>query len=591
MSPRLIDRTPLRSDAHTCNVVALRRSTLPSTLDAPFSGDRYGLTNATTPTAPTHQRDLSLGPSDLITRSGGTTPIEPLERQRQFQYARPGLRHSNSSAAALTGSGSLSLGGQQDSLQGAPGLLDDGFPSDAQGRLRSGSLTRPDKAVGTVSDAFGSGFSNTWLQNPAGRSSMNQVTTARGGASGRGGALHQVTSRESSFSSGNSSGGGEDNYQISQSTVDYLGLADNMETPRAATFGFQSGPAPPVPNNGSSGLGLPRGAAGGSAQDLQMTPTAATMVARNRASTVSVQPKSSASFQDLISAANLGLDRDHTRPVGLFDGAQRNSAANLRAGIEGMEYLESGGNTGNRDPYGSSAPHFGMGSSAQLRGYKDDGLSGSARPRATTISMLDQPSARLGNVGMHGSDLMDSLIAPSAPTPPPMGMGSGLISANQGGRRSALGNDDQARRRDRGEGARAGPGGASGDGMAAGQTPTRSIWLGNLDVMTTAQDLLQVFQGYGDIESLRLLPEKVSRVLQPKKGGRSATDVSDPCSSSLARSSTSSIETTPSAPKKTFNSVCTTLSLRSPTRPSGSGSERSIRYLPRSRRLRLNNIR
>jgi protein JSN1 len=313
------------------------------------------------------------------------------------------------------------------------------------------------------------------------------------------------------------------------------------------------------------------------------------MVARNRASTVSVQPKSSASFQDLISAANLGLDRDPTRPVGLFDGAQRNSAANLRAGIEGMEYLESGGNSGNRDPYGSSAPHFGMGSSTQLRGYKDDGLSGSARPRATTISMLDQPSARLGNVGMHGSELMDSLIAPSAPTPPPMGMGSGLISANQGGRRSALGNDDQARRRDRVEGARTGPGGASGDGMAAGQTPTRSIWLGNLDVMTTAQDLLQVFQGYGDIESLRLLPEKVSRVLQPKKGGRSATDVSEPCSPSLARSSTSLIETTPSAPRKTFNSVCTTLSLRCPTRPFGSDSERSIRYLPRSRRPQPNN--
>ena len=420
---------------------------------------------------------------------------------------------------------------------------------------------------------------------------MNQVTTARPGALGRGAPLHQVTSRESSFSSGNSSGGGEDNYAISQSTVDYLGLADNMETPRAATFGFQSGPAPPVPNNPS----MARGPGAGSAQDLQMTPTAATMVARNRASTVSVQPKSSASFQDLISAANLGLDRDPTRPVGLFDSAQRNSAANLRAGIEGMEYLENGGvNNGNRDPYGPSASHFGMpGSGQQLRGYKDDGLSGMARPRATTISMLDQPSARLGNVGMHGSELMDSLIAPSAPTPPPMGMSSGLISANQGGRRSALGNEDGgagSRRRERGgDGARSGPGGASGDGMAAGQTPKRSIWLGNLDVMTTAQDLLQVFQGYGDIESLRLLPEKVGprRALMPRR--RLLLTLS-PCYSH-AHSSTLSIATMLFVPRKTFNFGCTTSSPHCPTLLSGSDSERSTRFLPPNPLLRLSSTR
>jgi len=111
---------------------------------------------------------------------------------------------------------------------------------------------------------------------------------------------------------------------------------------------------------------------------------------------------------------------------------------------------------------------------------------------------------------LHGSDLMDSLIAPSAATPPPQGMAQSLLVGNQGGRRSVAGNDDGGRRRDRADAGRNGPGGGQGDGMAAGQTPTRSIWLGNLDVMTTAQDLLQVFQGYGDIESLRLLPEKVS---------------------------------------------------------------------------------
>jgi hypothetical protein len=240
-----------------------------------------------------------------------------------------------------------------------------------------------------------------------------------------------------------------------------------------------------------------------------MTPTAATMVARNRASTVSVQPKSSASFQDLISAANLGLDRDPTRPVGLFDSSRGAPATgSLRSGIEGIEYLEHG--NANRDPYGASSGYSGMtgGGASLLAGMSAGG--NLARPRATTISMLDQSSARLGNVGLHGSDLMDSLIAPSAATPPPQGMAQSLLVGNQGGRRSAAGNDDGGRRRDRADAGRNGPGGGQGDGMAAGQTPTRSIWLGNLDVMTTAQDLLQVFQGYGDIESLRLLPEKVS---------------------------------------------------------------------------------
>ncbi|PWN21418.1 hypothetical protein BCV69DRAFT_169722 [Microstroma glucosiphilum] len=40
------------------------------------------------------------------------------------------------------------------------------------------------------------------------------------------------------------------------------------------------------------------------------------------------------------------------------------------------------------------------------------------------------------------------------------------------------------------------------------QQPTRSLWIGNLDVSTTGQELMQAFAPYGAIESLRLLPEK-----------------------------------------------------------------------------------
>jgi protein JSN1 len=42
------------------------------------------------------------------------------------------------------------------------------------------------------------------------------------------------------------------------------------------------------------------------------------------------------------------------------------------------------------------------------------------------------------------------------------------------------------------------------------QTPTRSLWIGNLDGAVSSEQLIHVFAPYGAIESLRLLPEKVS---------------------------------------------------------------------------------
>jgi len=41
------------------------------------------------------------------------------------------------------------------------------------------------------------------------------------------------------------------------------------------------------------------------------------------------------------------------------------------------------------------------------------------------------------------------------------------------------------------------------------QTPTRSLWIGNLDSSVSSEQLIHVFAPYGAIESLRLLPEKV----------------------------------------------------------------------------------
>jgi protein JSN1 len=43
------------------------------------------------------------------------------------------------------------------------------------------------------------------------------------------------------------------------------------------------------------------------------------------------------------------------------------------------------------------------------------------------------------------------------------------------------------------------------------QTPSRSLWIGNLDSTMSSDALIHVFAPYGAIESLRLLPEKVSK--------------------------------------------------------------------------------
>lgn len=53
-----------------------------------------------------------------------------------------------------------------------------------------------------------------------------------------------------------------------------------------------------------------------------------------------------------------------------------------------------------------------------------------------------------------------------------------------------------------------GSGGGDNSVRSTNQTPSRSLWVGNLDSNTTGQELMRVFAPYGAIESLRLLPEK-----------------------------------------------------------------------------------
>jgi protein JSN1 len=370
-------------------------------------------------------------------------------------------------------------------------------------RLRSGSLTLADNGVGSNS---GNGFGSVFYSGAAPRSQLNQVLGSKD--------LRMITSHTSSNGSS-----GADEY-VTFSTMDYLGLggADNSETPRATTFGFEKGPAMPSASNSQRLQAQAQAQAQASASQT----TAATSSAnRNRANTVSnyTRPayKSASSFQDLISAANLGEDRDPSRPIGLYDDYSRYNMMPTLSGSGLDGYAKNPTTTG----------------SADIKGFKDSALLNSlSRPRATTIGMLDSPNLRnaIAAGGLaHNSHKVGSSVdiggyadaydnASSAPFVPTTRNDRGFASMHQAiaPRHNASqsissnfsvtsGLQDDGLSRSGGKGA---ANNLSADNQ--GQQPTRSLWLGNLDVMTTTNDLMQVFAQYGTIESLRLLPEKVS---------------------------------------------------------------------------------
>ena len=135
------------------------------------------------------------------------------------------------------------------------------------------------------------------------------------------------------------------------------------------------------------------------------------------------------------------------------------------------------------------------------------------RPRATTIGALDSPHRR-GNAppgylasipqspvqsGFHQSHMSMS----SAYGYPPRSRSDRDLtrsrdsSVTRGPRLSISSHPSRAATPDVG-------------GSSTPQMPTRSLWIGNLDVNASSDALLQVFAPYGAIESVRMLPEKVS---------------------------------------------------------------------------------
>ncbi|KAI0340520.1 hypothetical protein BDW22DRAFT_1333919 [Trametopsis cervina] len=313
-------------------------------------------------------------------------------------------------------------------------------------RLRSGSLTLP---AGGLSNAFGpSIFSSSWLapRNHSGLPVLDDLTS-----------VHSMES-------------GNDDFDVH--TLDYLGLDDTLRHPPAATI-----------------TELRTQAQAAIAGNLATNPS------RHRASTVSNPYRlGSSGGASLLSTPNAETDEDlynaefyQNQGLDAYDESNYLSPAYVHKGFKSGDHLSVGLN---------------------------------ARPRAISVGNLDDPSRALRRSAV---DLQQSMYTSDLP---PVGLGGGGLTPG-----GILRSDKTAARAGMGPsvhfpsnempGSRASPylqapsnqgrsvSPKSADNPASQiQTPTRSLWIGNLDSSVTSEQLIHVFAPYGAIESLRLLPEK-----------------------------------------------------------------------------------
>lgn len=116
---------------------------------------------------------------------------------------------------------------------------------------------------------------------------------------------------------------------------------------------------------------------------------------------------------------------------------------------------------------------------SQQQGHRNAGLSSpSVRfPSSSDLSATRTSPGSVGQLNMHAGHREGRAVSPKET--------------------AGVGQQSQAQ------------GASGGQGQAQIQTPSRSLWIGNLDSSVSGEDLARAFAPYGAIESFRLLPEKV----------------------------------------------------------------------------------
>jgi protein JSN1 len=319
-------------------------------------------------------------------------------------------------------------------------------------RLRSGSLTTLPSTAG-LSNPFGSSiFSSSWLPPSSGNNSSYPVLEE----------MRSVTSMDP----------GTDDYDVH--TLDYLGLDEtHPRPPPAATISELRNQAQAVI---AGNLNPPRMRATTVSDPYRRMSTGKSLLATPNAEE---EEEEEEVYEQSYSRQGLDAYAESLTPDGYFSRATK--------GLRQMEYTSAN--------LAASRPR------AISIGTLDD----SARiTRRATVS-VEQPvyefssfngtnSVQLGQAGIlktEKSSALRSGVSPSVRFPATEVSGSRappyLLTPNQPGRAVS----------------------PKGENPAQIQTPTRSLWIGNLDSSVTSEQLIHVFAPYGAIESLRLLPEKV----------------------------------------------------------------------------------
>ncbi|KAF8731240.1 hypothetical protein AX14_005013 [Amanita brunnescens Koide BX004] len=319
-------------------------------------------------------------------------------------------------------------------------------------RLRSGSLTLPSAGL---PNTFGSSiFSSPWLPSTNGTAHGFPVLEE----------LRSVTSADSV---------GDD----FEHTLNYLGLNDH-DPPPAATISE-------LRNQAQAAI------AGNLAGNL------AGSHSRLRASTVSNPYRTRSTTSLLSTPAAEGEDE-------YFDSYDEQIYARQHV-----------------NPYDSTAqePTYNT-SSLMTKGFKQaDHLSIPTRPRAISVGTLDDPIRTLQRrtIGADAHPYLSEITTQGATVPTPPGI---LKVDKTASARTSSSSNVHFPTADMsiGRGASAYLVAPASQNRSLSpksempvsqvQTPTRSLWIGNLDSAVTREQLIHVFAPYGAIESLRLLPEK-----------------------------------------------------------------------------------
>ncbi|GJJ12180.1 hypothetical protein Clacol_006421 [Clathrus columnatus] len=409
-------------------------------------------------------------PSITVSRDNEPAP-PPTNYPSTFRRARAGTLPSNVSLAAQRFASTLdstpvSPVYEADSLSQVGSPVNTTPPSrpnlrhatsvatsqvNAHNRLRSGSLTLP-TASNSLASPFGSSlFSSSWLTNPSRGSNVPTLEELRS---------------HSNFDSGP----GIDDFDVH--TLDYLGLDD---------FG-----RPPPPVTVSELRNQAQAAIAGSlANPSRVRANTVSNPYRNRAPG-SLLPPSHSDEQDM----NDHFDLQHQPPL------DYETSLSQGTGLFPQSLLN--------------------------KGFKQASHLAPARPRAVSVANLDDAARNAPirrstagiEVGYTGEAVPSpttippsmNMMSPSHPTQPPKLQ----MSRNPTTPTIRFPNNER-------QGSIFSPGGNSAIGRESSpktenagqiQTPSRSLWIGNLDSTMTSETLIHVFAPYGAIESLRLLPEK-----------------------------------------------------------------------------------